>query len=202
MQTQPQVSFDDIDLTEEVRERLRDTALDWIDQLEQFHPRITGCHVVVAMPHRHHRLGGLYSVRIEVVVPEGEVVVSREHHENHAHQDAFVAMRDAFAAAKRRLEDHARRLRGAVKVHQPPAHGVVAKLFPLAGYGFIETPEGREIYFHRNAVGNGTFDVLDLGTPVRFTEEEGDQGPQASAVHVMRSQAALPEGLFAEEETP
>jgi cold shock CspA family protein len=187
MQTQPQVSFDDVELTDEVRERLRDEALEWIDQLERFHHRITGCHVVIGMPHRRHRIGGLYSVRVDIVVPEAEIVVNREHHDDHAHEDVFVALRDAFDAAKRRLEDHARRLRGTVKRHEPRGQGIVAKLFPLQGYGFIETPEGREIYFHRHAVENHRFDALDLGSRVRFTEEEGDQGPQASVVEIVHA---------------
>lgn len=192
MQTQPQVSFDDVDLTDELRGQLRDAALDSIEQLEQVHRRMTGCHVVIGMPHRRHRVGGLYSVRVDIVVPEGEIVVNREQHDNHAHEDAFVAIRDAFDAAKRRLEDHSRRLRGAVKRHEPRGRGVVSKLFPLAGYGFIETPDGREIYFHRHAVGNGRFDTLDLRVPVRFTEEEGDRGPQASVVEIVHSKAAAP----------
>lgn len=192
MQTQPQVSFDDVKLTDEVRDRVLETALDWIDQLERVHPRITGCHVVVAKPHRRHRVGGLYSVRVDVVVPEGEIVVNREHHENRAHEDLFVAIRDAFDATRRRLEDHARRLRGSVKRHEARGHGVVSQLFPMQGYGFIETPDGREIYFHRNAVGNGRYDTLDLGVPVRFTEEEGDEGPQASVVQVVHSKSMEP----------
>lgn len=190
MQTQPQVSFDDVELTDEVRERVRDEVLDWIGQLERFHPRITGCHVVIGMPHRRHRIGGLYSVRIDVVVPEAEIVVNREHHDEHAHEDLFVALRDAFDAAKRRLEDHARRLRGTVKRHEPRSQGVVTKLFPLEGYGFIETPEGREVYFHRHAVANRRFEAVDLGVLVRFTEEDGDRGPQASFVEIIHSRPA------------
>lgn len=189
MQTQPQVSFDDVELTDEVRERLRDEVLDWIEQLERFHHRITGCHVVIGMPHRRHRIGGLYSVKVDIVVPEAEIVVNREHHDEHAHEDVFVALRDAFDAAKRRLEDHARKIRGTVKHHEERGHGIVKKLFPLEGYGFIEAPDGREIYFHRHAVENRRFDTLDLGVPVRFTEEDGDQGPQASIVEIVHARA-------------
>ena len=113
MQTQPEVSFDDLPVDDAVR----DAALDHIAHLERFSDRITGCRVVIAQPHRHHREGRLYSVRVDLVVPGGEIVVNRDHHLDHSHEDVFVALRDAFDAARRRLEDHVRRLRGTVKQH-------------------------------------------------------------------------------------
>jgi ribosomal subunit interface protein len=181
MQTQPQVSFDDLP----VEEAVRDAALDHVAQLERFSDRITGCHVVIAQPHRHHRQGRLYTVRVDIVVPGGEIVVNRDHHLDHAHEDVFVALRDAFDAARRQLEDHVRRLSRVEKVHQPRAHGRISKFFPLHGYGFIEAPDGREIYFHRNAISDLEFHAADVGSPVFFSEEEGDAGPQASAVHLV-----------------
>jgi cold shock CspA family protein len=60
----------------------------------------------------------------------------------------------------------------------------VSKLFPEQGYGFIETRAGAEVYFHRNSVLNHAFDRLTTGTEVRFVEEEGEKGPQASTVAV------------------
>jgi len=116
MQTAAQVSFDDLPVDEAVR----DAALEHVAELERFSHRITGCHVVVAQPHRHHREGRLYSVRIDLVVPGGEIVVNRDQHLDHAHEDVFVALRDAFAAARRRLEDHVRRMRGEEKRHALP----------------------------------------------------------------------------------
>lgn len=113
MQTQAQISFDDIPIDEAVR----DAALDHIDHLERFCDRITGCHVVIAQPHRHHREGRLYSVHVDVRVPGGEIVVNREHHLDHAHEDVFMALHDAFAAARRRLENHVRRHLGGEKMH-------------------------------------------------------------------------------------
>jgi len=180
MQTQPQVSFDDLPVDDAVR----DAALDHVAALERFSDRITGCHVVVAQPHRHHREGRLYSIRVDLIVPGGEIVVNRDHHLDHAHEDVFVALRDAFAAARRRLEDHARRMRGAEKIHATRARGRISQVFPLQGYGFIETPDGREIYFHRHAISDQDFRMADVGTPVFFREEEGDEGPQAAAVQV------------------
>lgn len=182
MQTTPRISFDDLPVDEQVR----DAALEHIDALERFWDRITSCDVVIAQPHRRHREGRLYSVRIDLAVPGGEVVVNREHHLDHAHEDVFVAMRDAFAAAARQLEDRVRRLRGAEKAHTERPRGQISQLFPLQGYGFLETPDGREIYFHRNALSDPDFRAADIGTPVFFREEAGDEGPQATVVQVIR----------------
>lgn len=181
MQTQPQVSFHGIPIDE----RVRATAYDHIDDLERTYGRITGCHVVIAQPHQHRRRGGLYSVSIDIVVPGGEIVVNREHPLDHAHEDVYVALRDAFLAARRRLEDHVRRLRGATKSHEPRGQGRVSQIFPLEGYGFIETPDGREVYFHRHAISDHDYRLVDVGSPVFFSEEEGDQGPQASHVQLV-----------------
>lgn len=185
MQTQPQVSFDDLPVDEQVR----DAALDHVAALERFSDRITGCHVVIAQPHRHHRQGRLYSVRVDLVVPGAEIVVNREHPRDHAHGDVFVALRDAFRAAERRLEDHVRQLQRAEKTHAERPHGRISQLFPLEGYGFIKTPDGRDVYFHRNALSDLDFRLADIGSPVAFTEEEGDDGPQAIAVHLTRPHA-------------
>ena len=181
MQTQPQVSFDDIPIDEAVR----DAALRHIDELESTYDRITGCHVVVAQPHRHHREGRLYSVRVDLIVPGTEIVVNRNHPLDHAHEDVFVALRDSFNAARRRLEDHVRHLRGAAKSHTPRAVGRVTQIFPLQGYGFLETPDGREIYFHQHALSENDFRMVDVGSTVHFSEEEGDEGPQAAHVQLV-----------------
>ena len=181
MQTQPQVSFDDIPIDEAVR----DAVLRHIDELESTSDRITGCHVVVAQPHRHHRAGRLYSVRIDLIVPGAEIVVNRNHPLDHAHEDVFVALRDSFNAVRRQLEDHVRHLRGAEKPHTPRAMGRVTQIFPLQGYGFLETPDGREIYFHQHALSENDFRMVDVGSTVRFSVEEGDEGPQAAHVQLV-----------------
>jgi len=62
--------------------------------------------------------------------------------------------------------------------------GFVARTFPADGYGFIRTLDHREIYFHRNSVFNNGFDAIEEGMGVRYYEEMGQNGPQASTVHV------------------
>lgn len=145
--------------------------------LDEYYNRIISCHVIVDAPHRHHHKGLLYDVRIDLTVPGAELVIKREPNE-----DIYVAIRDAFDAARRQLEDFARRQRGDVKTHETYPHGRVTQLFPEEGYGFLETPDGREIYFHRNSVLHGGFKKLAIGSEVRFAEEEGEKGPQASTV--------------------
>jgi cold shock CspA family protein len=88
---------------------------------------------------------------------------------------------------QRRLQDYARLQRGSVKAHEPAPAGEIARLFPKAGYGFIKTFDGREVYFHRNALVDGDLADLAPGTRVEFVEEQGEEGPQATAVHTHRS---------------
>jgi len=153
-------------------------------KLEEFYARITSARVVVETPHRQHRQGKLFHVRIDLRVPGRELVVSREPAAHHAYEDVYVAIRDAFDGAKRQLEDYAREMRGSVKTHEPPRQGRIVRLHAEDGYGFIETPDGREVYFHGNSVVDGDFDRLAVGDDVRFSEEAGERGPQATTVHL------------------
>jgi ribosomal subunit interface protein len=181
MQTEPEITFQNLDHSDAIERRVRQS----IDRLERFHPRITACRVVVMRESRHHHKGDLYKIRLHLTLPRGEVVIDRAGARTHAHEDVYVAIRDAFNAAARQLEDEARRARGDVKAHEPPAHGRVARLFKDEGFGFIEASDGQEIYFHRNAVAGGGFERLEEGSEVRFVlaEGEGVEGAQASTVH-------------------
>lgn len=161
-----------------------------MEGLARFSDRIMGCRVVVEVRHRKHHQGNLFHIRIAMTVPGGEIVVSREPALRHAHEDVYVAFRDAFEAVRRRLEDCERRRRRQVKAHDPPPRGRVAFLDHVNGYGFIETPDGREIYFHRNSVLDAGFDRLESGDLVRFHEEAGEKGPQASTIHMAEKRVA------------
>jgi cold shock CspA family protein/ribosome-associated translation inhibitor RaiA len=154
-----------------------------VRELEHFYHRINSCHVVVESTHRRHLQGNLFQIHIDITVPGGEIAIARDP-ELHSHEDVYVAIRDAFAAARRRLEDHARLARGDVKQHLVPDHGAVARLLPERDCGFIADAAGNEIYFHRNSVADDGFDRLAIGDEVRFVAREGEsaQGPQASSV--------------------
>ncbi|MEN8259615.1 MAG: HPF/RaiA family ribosome-associated protein [Pseudomonadota bacterium] len=180
MQLPIQITFRGFPHSDAVEANIREKA----EKLGKFYSHIVSCRVVVEAEHHHHHKGNLYHVRIDMTMPRKELVVSREHHDKQAQEDVYVAIRNAFNAAKRQLEDYARTQRGDTKTHASPAHGTVARLLPEEDHGYILTADGREIYFHRNSVRGGEFGDLKVGSEIRYTEEEGDLGPQASTVHV------------------
>jgi cold shock CspA family protein len=155
-------------------------------KLDEFCDDIMSCHVMVESPHRHHHKGKLYHLRIDLTVPGEEIVIKRDPREDATHEDVYVVVRDAFDAATRRLEDYVRRRRGDVKTHPTLQEATVFRVFPSQDYGFLRTPDGREIYFHRNSLIDADFDHLDPGTEVHYVEEEGHQGPQAASVTVAK----------------
>jgi len=179
-------------------------------KLAAFYDRMTSCRVVVELPHTHHRSGQHYRIRIDMSVPGAELVVMHEPSRHSAlqqlevdkgqkdlevdapHKDLYVAIRDAFVAARRRLQDYARRQRGAVKAHDMAPHAHVIRLFPEEGYGFLETPDGIQIYFHRNSVLHDAFERLALGMEVTSVAEEGDDGLQASTVRLVGGHHTAP----------
>lgn len=175
-----EISFRDIKPSAAVEARVREKAA----KLERFFERAISCRVVIEAPHRHHHQGKLYNVRIQLSLPGQDLLVDQEHKKDHAHEDVYVAIRDAFRALERQLKARAEKMRGDVKTHEVPPHGRVARLIAEEGYGFIETPDGREIYFHRNAVVNDGFDGLQVGDQVRYVAQHGEseKGPQASTV--------------------
>jgi len=123
-------------------------------------------------------------VHVEIHVPGQTLVVRREHRaeERHATPDAKSSIRDAFDAAKLKLQDYKRKQAHDVKAHPAPLPAHVSELLAERDYGFITTAEGKELYFHRNSVMDGLFDQLKLGDAVHFIEGNGDTGPTAAKV--------------------
>jgi cold shock CspA family protein len=173
-----QITFHNMPPSDAVEANIRKKAA----RLRSFYRMITSCRVLVEAPHRHHHKGKLYRVRIDLTVVGGELMVDRQPGPDSTHEDVYVAIRDTFDAVKRKLQDYARRRRGSVKLHESHQQARVSKLFPESGFGFLETPDGREIYFHKNSVVNEDFNHLRVGARVRFIEEQGEKGPQATAV--------------------
>ncbi|MGA7750486.1 MAG: ribosome-associated translation inhibitor RaiA [Gallionella sp.] len=110
MQIPLQITIRDMEHSDALEKHIRDKA----NKLDEFFDRIMSCRVVVEMPHKHRHQGKQFNVRIDIGVPGSEIAVNRDHAE-----DVYVALRDAFDAAKRQLEDYARKMRGSVKMHQP-----------------------------------------------------------------------------------
>jgi cold shock CspA family protein/ribosome-associated translation inhibitor RaiA len=198
-----QITFRTMEPSAEAEEWIRKEA----GKLDEFYNHIMACRVVVELPSRHRKFGSLYHVRIDLTVPGGELVVKREPSLHRSiqqigeqktakhlevkvpHRELRQAIDDAFKEMGRRLQDYARRQRGDVKTHEPAPRARISKLFPEEGYGFLETPGGREIYFHKNSVLDEGFERLKVGMAVRFAEEEGEKGPQASTVRPIRSRS-------------
>ena len=169
-----QIAFRDIPRTEAIETALREKAA----TLEKYSGHIMACRVTVGTIQKHRHQGKLFNVRVDLTVPGSEIVVNRDKAE-----DVYVAIRDAFDAAKRQLEEYARRIRGDVKTHEAEARGRVARLFPEQDYGFIEKDDGTEVYFHRYNCAHPAFEQLREGDVVHFLEEAGSEGPQANRVH-------------------
>lgn len=178
MQIEPQLSFRGLERSPAIEAKVGER----VARLDRYYARIMSCRVMIEAPHRHHHQGKIYHVRVEVTVPGRELVTSRDPAERQAHDDVYVAIRDAFDAMDRQLEDYARQQRGDVKTHVPPAHGRIVEILPGEGSGLIMSSDGRSIGFHRNAVVGARFEVLRLGDEVRFVEQPGEDGPRASTV--------------------
>jgi ribosomal subunit interface protein len=155
------------------------------EKLDRYYDRIMSCRVVLELAGRHRRQGKQFTVHIDVKVPGGEIVVNKAHDE-----DLQIALRDAFDAARRRLEDYARGQRGDVKRHAAVLTGRVARIDAAEGFGFIATEDGSEYYFSRDNVVSPPFKSLSVGTTVHFIEDAGAEGPQAKRVSIRSERAA------------
>jgi len=175
MQLPLQIVYHDMPRSEALDARIRDK----VAKLERLHPNITSCRVTVDESDRHRQRGKHFCVRIDVRVPQHEIAVNRDHDE-----DVYVALRDAFSAAARKIEDMARLQRREVKAHDVPLRGTVARLFPEDGCGFIAGPDGNEFYFSRENVAEPSFDKLQTGMVVQFIEDIAAEGRQAKRITV------------------
>lgn len=111
MQTPLNIVFHDVARSDALVQHVRDK----LETLEHLHPKLLRCNVTIEKPHRHKHQGNAFNVRIDLRVPGDEIVVNRD-----AHEDAYVALRDAFDAAKRLVMQHAQKIRGDVKNHSRP----------------------------------------------------------------------------------
>jgi cold shock CspA family protein/ribosome-associated translation inhibitor RaiA len=202
MKSQLQITFRNMKPSTEIEKWIRAEAA----KLDTFYSQVMGCRVAIEVPHRHHRKGSPYHIRIDLTVPRGEIVVKREpslsaraRHLGEGeirkqaevkipHKQLRQAIDDAFKAAGRRLQDYARRQRGDIKSPTLFPEAYVSNLLPQEGYGFLTSEDGREIYFHKNSVLGRAFPRLKVGTTVRFVEEPGEKGPQASTVRIVSKQ--------------
>jgi len=195
----PQITFRNM----ETSAKLEETVLTEAGKLERFFPRIMSCRVAIEKPKEY---GRPFRVRIDLGVPGAELVVeqtptlhaglqdidverkTKESEPHRERRDARRAIHEAFHEMRRRLQDYVRvqKPREQAKEREGLLIGKVIRLSPDEGFGFLETPEGQDVYFHRNSVLGGQFDRLRVGSPVRFAVETGEKGPQASTVRLVR----------------
>lgn len=158
------------------------------EKLQHFYDRITSCRIVIELPQKHKHQGKLYNVRIDITVPGKEFVTTRK-----CNQDIYVAIRDAFHAIERQLEEHARKRHGRVKTHNHVIQGRVVRLVAKEGYGFIEGTDGNEYYFSMTNVHYPSFEQLAIGDSVEYCPEVLSDGWQAQHVVKTRHNHAVVE---------
>ena len=169
-----QITFTNIPHSDAIEATIRKK----IEKLEHFYDRIMHCDVVVEEITRHHNKGRRFNIRILLTVPGEEIVITRTCHSS---EDIYVAIRDAFNAAKRKLQDYARRRRGDKKSHALPLHGIIKRIYPEEGYGFIES-NNNDYYFSMANVTDINFGDIAVNTEVMFIPAVGDEGWQANRV--------------------
>lgn len=182
MEVPIEITFRGVDHTDTLDQLIRDKAA----RLERFHDRLTSCHIVVEHPQEHLSSGRPWRVRLDLTVPPGnEIVVRKEPGKGDMHEQLTTVIKDAFDAAERQLKELHERQRGDVKQDaESESVGIVSRVLPDEGYGFITDPSEQDIYFHRNAVLNHEFERITEGTAVWYQAELGEDGLQATAVRI------------------
>lgn len=154
-------------------------------KLERLYDRLVSCRVSVEALHRQHRTGNLFEVHIDMLVPGAELVVSKQPQkakERYANPDVYVSIKEAFDAAERQLKRFKRQKREDLQPVDALFQGQVAEMHAEEDWGYLLTKEGALLYFHRNAVLDGTFDALKRGDVVHYVEGMGETGPAAVKV--------------------
>jgi cold shock CspA family protein len=196
MQMPMEVSFRGVERTHAMERLISEQA----EKLEQVCDHITSVRISVEKLQEHQKSGNPFRVRILARIPPGhELVAARDPTERDLHDPLDKIVRDAFNALRRQVKQLNQKQKGDVKWHPEQETGAfVSKLFKRDGYGFLMTPDGREIYFHRNSVLHDDFDRLVIGVGVRYAEEMGDKGAQASSLELLEKlsgRIARAEGL-------
>lgn len=168
-----QITIRDMPISPALESAIRKKA----EKLLKYYDRICSCRVVIEVPQKHKHQGKLFNVRIDLTVPGKELVVNRKQDE-----DVYIAIRDAFYAIGRQLEEHSRKRHGRVKSHNGVLHGKVTRKIVEEGYGFIEGHDGTEYYFSVTNASYPNFNQLAIGDSVEFIPEHFSDGWQAHKV--------------------
>jgi len=190
MQVPLEISYRGLDKTPDLEKLIREH----VTKLEKVCDHMTSCRLAIETSQQNLRSGHPFRVRIDMKVPPGHelVVVKTQGAKSDAHDPLHAVIREAFSAARRQLIALTEKQRGEVKIHpEQQMQAVVVRLFRDDGYGFIrDGADGHEVYFHRNSVVADDWDRLEVGTGVRYVEQPGDKGPQASTVQIVSKPGA------------
>lgn len=179
-----EIAFKGVRNTDELDALIREEAA----KLERVCGYISSCRVIVEMRQKHQTTGSPYRVRIDMTVPPGhELVMKQESGQGDMHDPVEIVIKNVFESAARQLGKLVEQQRGDTKTHpEQEVMAVVYRLFPDQEYGFLRTVDSQQdIYFHKNSVLHHDFDRLVVGTGVRYSAQDGEQGPQATAVQIV-----------------
>ncbi len=185
MQIPLEISYRDVNKTPELDSLVREK----IDKLEKICDYMTSGRVAIEKPQQNLKAGSPFRVRLEFrIPPQHQIIVKREPGEGDRNDPLEAVIRDAFEAARKQIRELVDKNRKEIKKHpEQEVSAIVNRIFPEEGYGFIRSMDGRDIYFHKNSVVNNEFGSIKEGTGVRFFEEQGEKGPQASTVQVVEN---------------
>lgn len=178
-----EISYRDVEKTEYLENLIRQKAA----KLEQVSERVSSVRVALEQDHKSRAVNVPYHVRLDVnVAPGHEFVIKRDSDDGQQYKDLPALVREAFEAAWIKLRKIKEKQKGKIKNHpQQEVNALVDKLFPEEDYGFLRTLDGRDVYFHRNALVNRELEELRPGLGVNFNVEQGDKGLQATSVQVV-----------------
>ncbi len=127
----------------------------------------------------HHRLGA-FEIRAVATVPDDTIVIKKNG------ELVVPLIVEVFDDLSRQLREYNRKRQHLTRQEIPCAIGTVRRVVPDGDYGFIQSADGREIYFHKNSVKKVSYKDLREGDSVEFCEEAGEKGPQATWVRLKR----------------
>ncbi|MFP4364091.1 MAG: cold shock domain-containing protein [Spirochaetia bacterium] len=177
-----EVSFRGVERTETLNTLIEEQKA----KLEKFSNRINSCRMSVELDQKSQHSDNVYRVRIDLTLNHGQEIPIVEKPKPDDEKIGVEALvRRAFDTAKRQVIKMKERQNRDVKRHpEQEVQGIVKQVFPEKEYGFIQTMDGEDIYFHKNSVANDEFDRATVGTGVTYSTELGEKGLQATVVHI------------------
>jgi len=198
MQVQPEIIVKGIETTPEIEKQIKRG----LNKLEKINHRIIRVRVALVKAQARRQNGNPYQMQVDIEIPDRTPIFVKqqsiartkipqdldqsregaEHRRGIREESALTLIERTFAAAQRELQKITDKQRSKVKSRSPNVGAVIEKIFPGEGFGFLRTTDGQQVYFNKNSVLHSHWDRLKVGTFVRYAEEIGEKGLQASTV--------------------